>query len=94
MALAAREENAVLPLADFARAFDALFPDRAALAAMTGWGMDEIDLVDALKTAAYSAAYPTAAALRAEARAVFAEPRFIESHGYPLAERCPVLVLE
>jgi SAM-dependent methyltransferase len=73
-------------------AFDALVPDRAALAERTGWSRDVIDHIDIYRDSPAIYSFPTLD----EVRAVLA-PQFTEvaCHvpGYELGDRCPTLVL-
>ena len=92
MALAAREPDAIVAVRDILAAFDRLFPDRASLAAQTGWGLEEIDTLDAYLGADHSLAFPTASRMIELASPYFSDTRVLDSHGYPLAERCPTVV--
>lgn len=73
-------------------AFDALVPDRAALAARTGWRREVIDHIDVYRDSPAVYSFPTVS----EVRAVLA-PTFVEvaCHvpSYELGDRCPTLVL-
>jgi len=74
-------------------AFQQLFPDREATARQTGWTTEDFDHFDAYKDAPSLHSYPT----RAQIAAALPEGcshRFIETDGYPLAERCPILVVD
>jgi len=92
MALASETDQNV-PVAAIKQCFDALVPDRAALAAATGWTRAAIDDVDAYAGSALAYSFPTRRQLNDAGRAVFAGADFVETHGYDLAERCPLLVL-
>ena len=91
MAIAQPPEYLV-PVADILAAFNAMFPDRAQLASMTGWDADEIDTLDAYVGAWHSLCFPTRELLQALGAGQFASFRIVESDGYPLAERCPLIV--
>ncbi len=71
-----------------------LFPDRDALARSTGWARADIDTIDVYDGSAEVYAFPTRAQYLAISRDEFATVHFIEAGRYPLAERCPLLVLE
>ncbi|MGX5849693.1 class I SAM-dependent methyltransferase [Mesorhizobium sp. PL10] len=73
--------------------FDGLFPDREALAARTGWSMASINTIDVYAGSDISYSFATLATLVDEASAWFGEVRVVPSGAYPLAERCPLLVL-
>lgn len=94
MALAAERPNAIVSARDILATFNALFPDRESLAARTGWSREEIDTLDAYIGADHSLGFPTLAAYREAGERLFARSSVLPSTGYPLAERCPTLVLE
>lgn len=82
----------LVPVADILAAFNALFPDREQLASITGWDRLEIDTLDAYVGAWHSLCFPTRSAFQHLGAGRFATFRLVESDGYPLAERCPLLV--
>jgi SAM-dependent methyltransferase len=82
----------LVPVADILAAFNAMFPDRPKLASITGWDAEEIDTLDAYVGAWHSLCFPTRGALRDLGAARFAAFNTVESDGYPLAERCPLIV--
>lgn len=73
--------------------FDKNFPDRAALAASTGWSMASIGTIDVYAGSATTYCFATLAMLIDEAGSWFDNVRVVPSGSYPLAERCPLLVL-
>lgn len=75
-------------------AFIRWFPDRAALARTTGWTREDIDTIDVYDGSAEVYCFPTRRELLAIVPDGFASVRLIEAGGYPLAERCPLLLLE
>lgn len=77
---------------DILDAFNAMFPDRAELASVTGWDRSAIDTLDAYVGAWHSLCFPTRKAVQELGNGRFASCRFVESEGYPLAERCPLIV--
>jgi SAM-dependent methyltransferase len=91
MAIAAAPDYLV-PVADILAAFNAMFPDRRELASITGWDADEIDTLDAYVGAWHSLCFPTRGALHDLGAGRFASFDIVESDGYPLAERCPLIV--
>ena len=82
----------LVPVADILDAFNALFPDREELASVTGWDRSAIDTLDAYVGAWHSLCYPTRRAFQDIGASRFATCRFVESDGYPLADRCPIIV--
>lgn len=82
----------LVPVGDILDAFNLLFPDRAALASATGWDRAAIDTLDAYVGAWHSLCFPTRQAIAAIGSGLFSGCRFVESSGYPLAERCPLVV--
>ena len=82
----------LVPVGDILDAFNTMFPDRSELASVTGWDRSAIDTLDAYVGAWHSLCFPTRAALRAMGTSRFATCRIVESDGYPLAERCPLVV--
>lgn len=94
MALCAVKDCPSIPVSEIAAGFDALFPDRDGLGAMTGW--DEADLaeIDAYRRAAIVYNFPTASQLLACIPDGLANPRLIQAGSYPLADRCPILTAD
>ena len=82
----------LVPVGDILDAFNILFPDRSALAGATGWERSAIDTLDAYVGAWHSLSFPTRRAIEELGSGRFSDCRFIESAGYPLAERCPLVV--
>ncbi|MEZ5892539.1 MAG: methyltransferase domain-containing protein [Parvularculaceae bacterium] len=93
MAMAPHEPHHVVYLEKVLDAFNRFWPDRELLAEKTGWERFDIDRFDALRGTGHRVAFPPRAAFAEAARRHFAHIDFVESAGYPLAERCPVLVL-
>ena len=73
--------------------FDGLFPDRETLAARTGWSIASINTIDVYAGSDVSYSFATLAVLVDEASGWFGDVRVVPSGSYPLAERCPLLVL-
>jgi SAM-dependent methyltransferase len=74
-------------------AFDAMFPDRAALSSATGWSREDIDTIDVYANSPDVYSFPTAAQLRETISETFANIRLVDCGSYPLAERCPILAM-
>jgi SAM-dependent methyltransferase len=74
--------------------FNIVFPDRNALSAATGWSLEDIATIDVYENSPDVYSFATLSQLRAVVPKSF--PRiYIEAVGsYPLADRCPFLVLE
>ena len=71
-----------------------LFPDRDELARQTGWPRVEIDTIDVYQGSAEHYAFPTRAQFVDAAAPIFSTARLVKAGAYPLAERCPLLILE
>jgi SAM-dependent methyltransferase len=82
-----------VPVVAIRAAFNALFPDRDALAAATGWDRRLIDEIDAYAGSPARFLFPDAAGLRATIPDSFTDVRFTPAGSYPLAERCPILTM-
>lgn len=82
-----------LPVIDILTAFDRLFPDRAALAAATGWALDEIAEIDAYRTGGAVYSFPRRDQVAATVGPAFGPAQFTDSGTYELAERCPLVRL-
>lgn len=74
--------------------FNAMFPDRAMLAEKTGWSSDEIETIDVYANSPDVYSFPNFAQLRETIPDSFVNIRLAPCGHYPLAERCPFLVLE
>jgi SAM-dependent methyltransferase len=73
--------------------FERHFPDRARLAAASGWTLAEIGGIDAYAGSPAVHSYPTRAELGQALGEKFRH-RFLEGSGYELAERCPLLIAD
>jgi len=82
-----------VPVVAIKRCFDGLVPDRDALCAATGWARAAVDDLDAYGGSALAYSFPTRAQLIERSRSYFPGAVFVETQGYDLAERCPLLVL-
>ena len=94
MALAAETGNAEVAVSDVFGRFEALFPDRAALAHATGWSEETIGEIDAYCGSDAVYIFPTVAQVLAAIPAEFRNAGFISSGAYDLAERCPILIAD
>lgn len=88
----AQAPDYLVPVVDILAAFNAMFPEREELASITGWERLEIDTLDAYVGAWHSLCFPTRSVLQDRGGGHFASFRIVESQGYPLAERCPLIV--
>ena len=75
------------------RLFQQHFPDRERLKEATGWSSAEVASIDAYANALSVHTYPTRNEIVALLPAS-AQCRFVETAGYPLAERCPLLIVD
>lgn len=95
MAAAREGDTITVASARLYERFEDLFPDRAALAAASGWSLDTIAEIDAYEGSTYIHCYPSRAELTALLDHWWPAPhRFIETSGYPIADHCPLLILE
>jgi len=93
-AIAAEMGNANVPVALIHRIFDREFSDRGALSRATGWGLEDIDEIDAYDDAKIVYSFPTRGEIMMTLPRSFSNPRFLNSGSYELAERCPVFVAD
>lgn len=87
----AATRGAVVPVSVLLERFDAMFPDRAELAAASGWSPEVIDTIDVYAGSTLSYCFPDRAELLAAIPEGSEDVRFAPSGEYPLAERCPIL---
>lgn len=87
----AATRGAVVPVSVLLERFDAIFPDRAELAAASGWSPEVIDTIDVYAGSTLSYCFPDRAELLAAIPEGSEDVRFAPSGEYPLAERCPIL---
>lgn len=91
IAMAIQSPGRSVAVAAIRDAFDLLVPDRAALAARTGWPREVIDHIDVYRGSPAHYSFPTVD----EVSAAFA-PHLVEisrhTPGYELGERCPTVV--
>jgi hypothetical protein len=96
LAMAACAERGIvnIPVVEILALFNRLFPDREALGRATGWTPEEIATLDFYRGTADVLSFPTMAQIRVTVPAGFSEPLLLSSGDYPLAERCPLVVME
>jgi len=93
MALVAEAGEPDIEVRRIKEAFDRLFPDRAALAAAARWEIEDIDTIDIYAGSRAIYSFPTLAEVRAAVPASLGRMRVVPAGTYPLAERCPLIVL-
>lgn len=93
MALVAESGEPEIEVQRITAAFDKLFPDRTALAAGARWDIADIDTIDVYAGSRMIYSFPTLAEIRATVPAGLGRIRVVPAGTYPLAERCPLLVL-
>jgi len=91
-AVAATRADRYLEVFEVRDAFDRLFPDRDRLSRDTGWPRPVIDTIDIYAGSRRGVCYQTAAAMEEMVASVFPRTRFERGQGYPLAERCAIIV--
>lgn len=92
IAMALQTKARAVRVRDIRDAFDRLVPDRAALAAATGWPREVIDHVDIYRDSPASYSFPTVDEVRAAFAPALACTE-VHTPRYELGERCPTLVL-
>jgi hypothetical protein len=94
MAIASEARNANVPVAEIRRIFEREFPDRQALGNASGWSTEDIAEIDAYADRKTIYTFPTRDELLAACPRTFANPQFVASGTYELAERCPIFVAD
>lgn len=94
MAIASENKSSAVRLAHIHEIFEREFPDRAALAATSGWSAEDFREIDAYAGAKPTYTFPTRREILSTLPKEFANPRFAVSGTYELAERCPILVAD
>lgn len=95
VAMALVDANGCVPARAFASAWRRQFPDFAALAERTGWSLEAMNVIfDGFGRSDQQFSFVTRAALLGTLPPTLGEARFEPSGTYPLAERCPFLVVE
>lgn len=93
MALAAARADWMSSPAEGLQASLDLFPDEQELIAATGWSLEDIRGRNVTGKATYDVGFPTRSRLQELAGSYFRDISFIESSGYLLADRCPIMVM-
>lgn len=93
MMLARQQGNPNVSVRKILEMFEALFPDRAALANESGWSMETIAEIDAYRDSAAIYSFPTADELLSTAGKL-SNPRLAPAGSYELAERCPIFIAD
>jgi len=88
----ARDPN--IAVAAILERFNELFPDRAALSRASVWSDTDIETIDVYKDSPDIYSFPTLAQLRETIPKTFRGGRIFPTGKYPLAERCPLIVVE
>jgi SAM-dependent methyltransferase len=94
MAIVAASKNPNIRVTAIRDAFNREFPDRAGLAAASGWKATDIDTIDVYKGSSEIYSFPTFDQLRAVITDSFENPRLVAVGSYELAERCPLVVAD
>jgi hypothetical protein len=94
MAIVAETKNASVIASMIHDVFERAFPDRAALGGATGWSLDDIAEIDAYAAVPLKLNFLTRREILSVLPKEFANPRFMTSGTYELAERCPILVAD
>jgi len=93
MSLAVEERDWQVPVRNIWTAFNNLFPDRQSLQDATGWSKTDIQTIDYYEHARHSLTFPPASQIHHMISRVFPSVQFIVPKGYPLAERCPTIIM-
>ncbi|HSZ10876.1 MAG TPA: methyltransferase domain-containing protein [Rhizomicrobium sp.] len=94
MAMVQEVHEPNIAVADIRERFNTVFPDRAALSAASGWSAMDIETIDVYKNSPDVYSFPNMAQLRETIPETFRNVRLMQAGHYPLAERCPLLVME
>ena len=87
----AAQTGASVPVAQILSTFDTLFPDRAQLAAATGWKLETISTIDVYRGSPVIYTFPSRAEFTAALPAGVKDIRFEPCGSYDMAECCPIL---
>ncbi len=94
MAVAGEAGDPNVPVRKILDAFEHAFPDRNALAAATGWGLDDIAEIDAYRGGLAVYSFVTRTQIAKVLPPELAAARYVDAGSYELAERCPLLVAD
>jgi SAM-dependent methyltransferase len=93
MAQVAEAGNPNIAVTAIRGAFDRAYPDRAALAASSGWDPEDIETIDAYANSSDVYSFPTLSQLRTAVPSSFPDVQIVNAGTYALAERCPLVVM-
>jgi SAM-dependent methyltransferase len=93
MALAAASRSASIAVRSIRDRFCEHVPDRDALASSTGWSREIVDTIDVYAGSSEIYSFPSAEELLLSAPPPFERAHFVEVGSYPLADRCPLFVM-
>jgi len=93
MALTAEAGSPDIEVAQIKLEFDRLFPDRTAIAMAARWEIEDIDTIDIYAGSRMIYNFPTLSEIEAAIPSSLAPMRVVSVGTYPLAERCPLIVL-
>ena len=85
--------NPNVRVAQIPEIFDAHFPDRRRLAAVTGWDLGEIDTIDVYGKSDATYAFPTRPQMLAAIPTAFRDVSFVPIADHPLGAQWPILVM-
>jgi hypothetical protein len=95
IAMAASDLAGSIGASDLASTWRRVFPDLAALAEVTGWSLDAMELIlNSFSRATLKFSFVTRGAVLETLPESFVDARLVSSGDYPLSERCPFLVAE
>jgi SAM-dependent methyltransferase len=94
MAIAAQTRDPGVPVRAIHAAFNAHFADRDAIPDLAGWSRREIDRIDLYQWSPEIYCFPTRQQCVAMIPPGFENIRFVAAGDYPMAERCPLMVME
>lgn len=93
MLLAASDADFRVPVITVLETFNRLFPDRAALLEQTDWAESEFDFIDLYRGSSSVLRFLPEDRLRDSFSSYGCSVSLLRPEGYPLAARCPLIVL-
>jgi len=94
MALAAKHGVPNIAVASIPDSFDEEFPDRDALAGLTGWDRAEIETIEIYRSSRSNYCFPSRSQLRSVLPKAFKRARFVSVPNHPFGDEWPVAVFE
>jgi SAM-dependent methyltransferase len=94
MAVAAELESPNVRISSIPDLFDARFPDRSTLAAITGWDRAEIDTIDLYRKSRANYTFPTRNQLLSVIPKAFKHSRLVPVQNHPTGNEWPIAVME